>query len=140
MAKLVTLIISSESETKYFKDILEMYGFRVSAHSGNISQSKISSDERPDLIVIDLQRDLEAGLQLPATIAGQTGLKGVPMLGLVPSREVLRQAVADGYTSCLLMPTGIPDLCAAFRPFIGSGKFVGAKDGGNSYQGISVPS
>jgi CheY-like chemotaxis protein len=140
MAKLVTLVIPSASETKYFKDILEMRGFRVSTHSGIALQGKIGGDERPDLIVVDLQRDLETGLLLPATIAGQAGHKGIPIFGLVPSREVLRQAAANGYASGLLMPTTIPEMCAAFRPFIGDGRFVGAEAGGRTYQGISVPS
>lgn len=140
MTKLVTLIIPSASETKYFKDILEMRGFRVSAHSSIDSQSKYGGEERPDLIVVDLQRDLEAGLQLPKAIARQAGLKGIPMLGLVPSREVLRQAIANGYASCLPMPTAIPDLCAVFRPFVGNGTFVGVEAGGGNYQGISAPS
>ncbi len=140
MTKLVTLIIPSASETKYFKDILEMRGFRVSAHPGIVSQGNFVGEEQPDLIVVDLQRDFEAGLHLPAAIAGQSGLKGVPMLGLVPSREVLRQAVANGYASCLLMPATIPELRAAFQPFIGNGTFAGAETGGDAYQGISAPS
>ncbi|MCZ6862249.1 MAG: hypothetical protein O7I42_18580, partial [Alphaproteobacteria bacterium] len=121
MAKLVALIISSDSETKFFKDVLEMRGFRVSTHSDIESMSDSVGDERPDLIVVDLQRNLDAGLRLPTGNAWQAGLGDVPMLGLVPSPEVLRQALANGYTSCLLMPTVILELWAAFRPFIGNG-------------------
>ncbi len=98
-----------------------MRGFRVSTHYDIESMSDFVGDERPDLIVVDLQRDLKAGLQLPTGIVWQTGLGDIPMLGLVHSPEVLRQALANGYTSCLLMPTVILELWAAFRPFIGNG-------------------
>ena len=121
MAKLVALIISSDSETKFFKDVLEMRGFRVSTHYDIESMSDFVGDERPDLIVVDLQRNLDAGLRLPTGNAWQAGLGDIPLLGLVHSPEVLRQALANGYTSCLLMPTVILELWAAFRPFIGNG-------------------
>ena len=73
MAKTVLIVEDNELNMKLFHDLLDAHGYRTLQTRNGIEALKIAREQRPDLILMDIQLPEVSGLEVTQVAEGRRG-------------------------------------------------------------------
>jgi DNA-binding response OmpR family regulator len=120
----VVVLDDSDNLRQMLSLALETAGFDVVAASTQLDLQRYLVDNRPDALVIDLQRSAADGLDLLTRMRARQSLRGVPILFLAGSdaEDFRYQAISAGADWFGLRPLGMIELQNRVSELIRSGR------------------
>jgi two-component system, cell cycle response regulator DivK len=129
MSKTVLIVEDNDLNMKLFNDLLEARGYRVlKARSGHDVLS-ITRENRPDLILMDIQLPEISGLDVIGWLKDDPELKSIPIIAITAfamkgDEERIRQGGCEGYLS---KPITVPLFLKTVAQFLGDDAQTGAR-------------
>ena len=104
MAKKVLIVEDNELNMKLFRDLLEAHGYQTLESRDGIEALKVARDERPDLILMDIQLPEVSGLEVAKWIKEDESLKNIPIIAVTAfamkgDEEKIREGGCEAYIS-----------------------------------------
>jgi two-component system, cell cycle response regulator DivK len=121
MAKTILIVEDNELNMKLFNDLLEARGYRVLQTTSGHEVLKIARDERPDLILMDIQLPEISGLDVTSHLKDDPELRAIPVIAITAfamkgDEERIRKGGCEGYLS---KPISIPKFLETVQKFAG---------------------
>jgi two-component system cell cycle response regulator DivK len=82
MTKKVLIVEDNELNMKLFRDLLEAHGYRTLESRDGVEALRLARDERPDLILMDIQLPEISGLEVAKWIKEDEELKTIPIIAV----------------------------------------------------------
>jgi len=82
MTKTVLIVEDNELNMKLFADLLEAEGYRVLRSGEGVAGFQIARQERPDLIVMDIQLPAISGLEVTGWLKEDLELAHIPVVAV----------------------------------------------------------
>ena len=110
MPKKVLIVEDNELNMKLFRDLLEAHGYQTIESRDGVEALKVARDERPDLILMDIQLPEVSGLEVAKWIKEDESLKSIPIIAVTAfamkgDEEKIREGGCEGY---LAKPISLP--------------------------------
>ena len=104
MTKKVLIVEDNELNMKLFHDLLEAQGYETLQTREGLQALSIARDNRPDLILMDIQLPEVSGLQVTQWIKSDEELKHIPVIAITAfamkgDEEKIRQGGCEAYLS-----------------------------------------
>ena len=102
MPKTVLVVEDNELNMKLFHDLLVAHGYEVLQTSDGIDALKIARENRPDLILMDIQLPEVSGLEVTKWIKEDEDLKEIPVVAVTAfamkgDEEKIRNGGCEAY-------------------------------------------
>jgi two-component system cell cycle response regulator DivK len=102
MPKKVLIVEDNELNMKLFRDLLEAHGYQTIESRDGVEALKVARDERPDLILMDIQLPEVSGLEVAKWIKEDESLKSIPIIAVTAfamkgDEEKIREGGCEGY-------------------------------------------
>ena len=102
MAKTVLIVEDNELNMKLFHDLLEAHGFKTLQTRDGMEALKLARDQRPDLILMDIQLPEVSGLEVTKWIKEDDNLKHIPVVAVTAfamrgDEEKIREGGCEDY-------------------------------------------
>lgn len=102
MAKTVLIVEDNELNMKLFHDLLEARGYNILQTSEAMEALRIAREQRPDLILMDIQLPEVSGLEVTKWIKDDDELKSIPIIAVTAfamkgDEEKIRSGGCEGY-------------------------------------------
>ncbi|MCA3585647.1 MAG: response regulator [Methylocystis sp.] len=122
MAKTVLIVEDNELNMKLFNDLLEARGYRVLQTSSGHAVLAMARDNRPDVILMDIQLPEISGLDVIEWLKDDSQLRSIPVIAITAfamkgDEERIRAKGCDGYLS---KPISIPRFLETVQQFAGA--------------------
>lgn len=100
--KTVLVVEDNELNMKLFHDLLEAHGYDILQTKDGMEALKIARDERPDLILMDIQLPEVSGLEVTKWIKEDDSLKEIPVVAVTAfamkgDEEKIREGGCEAY-------------------------------------------
>ncbi len=82
MSKSVLIVEDNELNMKLFNDLLEAHGYATLQTRDGLSALKIARDQRPDLIIMDIQLPEVSGLEVTKWLKEDDSLRDIPVIAV----------------------------------------------------------
>jgi two-component system cell cycle response regulator DivK len=104
MAKTVMIVEDNELNMKLFNDLLRAHGYRTMPMRNGYEALDALKEERPDLIIMDIQLPEISGLEVTRRIKQDQNLRDIPVIAVTAfamkgDEERIRQGGCEGYLS-----------------------------------------
>ena len=102
MGKKVLVVEDNELNLKLFQDLLEAHGYdTVKTQDGSLAYDLIKQ-EKPDLIIMDIQLPQISGLDIIAQVKADSDLKDIPVIAVTAfamrgDEEKIMDSGCEGY-------------------------------------------
>ena len=102
MGKTVLIVEDNELNMKLFHDLLEAHGYATLQTRDGMEALKIARQERPDLILMDIQLPEVSGLEVTKWIKEDDELKKIPVIAVTAfamkgDEEKIREGGCEDY-------------------------------------------
>jgi two-component system cell cycle response regulator DivK len=102
MPKKVLIVEDNELNMKLFRDLLEAHGYQTLESRDGIEALRVARDERPDLILMDIQLPEVSGLEVAKWIKEDEQLRSIPIIAVTAfamkgDEEKIREGGCEGY-------------------------------------------
>ncbi len=102
MPKKVLIVEDNELNMKLFRDLLEAHGYQTIESRDGVEALKVARDERPDLILMDIQLPEVSGLEVAKWIKEDETLKSIPIIAVTAfamkgDEEKIREGGCEAY-------------------------------------------
>ncbi len=102
MPKKVLIVEDNELNMKLFRDLLEAHGYQTIESRDGVEALKVARDERPDLILMDIQLPEVSGLEVAKWIKEDESLNNIPIIAVTAfamkgDEEKIREGGCEGY-------------------------------------------
>jgi len=102
MAKTVLIVEDNELNMKLFNDLLEAHGYNTLKTRDGIQALSIARDNRPDLILMDIQLPEVSGLEVTKWLKEDETLRSIPVIAVTAfamkgDEEKIRQGGCEDY-------------------------------------------
>ena len=119
--KTVMIIEDNELNMKLFNDLLQAQGYNTVQSMDGKNVLKLVRQNRPDLILMDVQLPGVSGVELTKVLKADAELKTIPIIAVTAfamkgDEEKIREGGCDGYLS---KPISIPIFLETIAKFIG---------------------
>jgi two-component system cell cycle response regulator DivK len=120
MGHRVLIVEDNELNMKLFHDLLEASGMEILQTRNGTDALKVAKQERPDLIVMDIQLPEMSGLEVTERIKSDPDLKPIPVIAVTAfamkgDEERIRAAGCEAYLS---KPISIDRFIATVKQFL----------------------
>ncbi|RAH99328.1 two-component system response regulator [Acuticoccus sediminis] len=120
MAHRVLIVEDNELNMKLFHDLLEASGMEILETRNGIDALKVAKEQRPDLIVMDIQLPEMSGLEVTEQIKSDPDLKPIPVIAVTAfamkgDEERIRAAGCEAYLS---KPISIDRFISTIKSFL----------------------
>jgi len=100
--KTVLIVEDNELNMKLFHDLLEAHGYNIIGTRDGMEALKIARDQRPDLILMDIQLPEVSGLEVTKWIKEDDRLKSIPVIAVTAfamkgDEEKIREGGCEAY-------------------------------------------
>lgn len=100
--KTVLVVEDNELNMKLFHDLLEAHGYDILQTKDGMEALKLARDERPDLILMDIQLPEVSGLEVTKWIKEDENLKEIPVVAVTAfamkgDEEKIREGGCEAY-------------------------------------------
>ena len=100
--KTILIVEDNELNMKLFRDLLEAHGYQTIESRDGVEALKVARDERPDLILMDIQLPEVSGLEVAKWIKEDESLKSIPIIAVTAfamkgDEEKIREGGCEGY-------------------------------------------
>lgn len=102
--KRVLIVEDNELNMKLFHDLLEAHGYITLQTRDGMDALRIAREERPDLILMDIQLPEVSGLEVTRWLKEDADLKSIPVIAVTAfamkgDEEKIRQGGCEDYIS-----------------------------------------
>ncbi len=102
MAKKVLIVEDNELNMKLFRDLLEAHGYKTLESRDGVEALRVAREERPDLILMDIQLPEVSGLEVAKWIKEDDNLKRIPIIAVTAfamkgDEEKIREGGCEAY-------------------------------------------
>ena len=120
MAKTVLIVEDNELNMKLFHDVVEAHGYHTLRTRDGLEAVSLARDNRPDLIIMDIQLQGVSGLEVTQMIKSDGELKDIPILAVTAfamrgDDDRILGGRCEGY---IAKPIRIDELVGAVRKFL----------------------
>lgn len=121
MAKTVLIVEDNELNMKLFHDLLEAHGFSTLQTRTGIEALKLARENRPDLILMDIQLPEVSGLEVTKWIKEDESIASIPVVAVTAfamkgDEERIRQGGCEAYIS---KPISVSKFLETVKSFLG---------------------
>jgi len=104
MPKKILIVEDNELNMKLFRDLLEAHGYETLQTREGLQALKIAREERPDLILMDIQLPEVSGLDVTKWIKEDEELSSIPVIAVTAfamkgDEERIREGGCEAYIS-----------------------------------------
>jgi len=122
MPKKVLIVEDNELNMKLFRDLLEAHGYQTIESRDGVEALKVARDERPDLILMDIQLPEVSGLEVTKWLKDDQDLKRIPVVAVTAfamkgDEERIREGGCEAYLS---KPISVGKFIETVRHFLGN--------------------
>jgi two-component system cell cycle response regulator DivK len=119
--KTVLIVEDNELNMKLFHDLLDAHGYQTLQTRNGMDALKLARDQRPDLILMDIQLPEVSGLEVTKWLKEDDELRRIPVVAVTAfamkgDEERIRQGGCEAYIS---KPISVGTLIDTVRRFIG---------------------
>jgi len=120
MSKTVLIVEDNELNMKLFHDLLESQGYTTLQTRDGIEALKLARENRPDLILMDIQLPEVSGLEVAKWIKEDEALKAIPIIAVTAfamkgDEEKIRQGGCEAY---LAKPISVSEFIEIVQQFL----------------------
>jgi len=120
MAKKILIVEDNELNMKLFNDLLQAHGYDTLQTKDGREALKLAQDNRPDLILMDIQLPEISGLDITKMIKADDDLKETPVIAVTAfamkgDEEKIREGGCDGY---IAKPISVPNFLETVAKFL----------------------
>lgn len=120
MAKTVLIVEDNELNMKLFHDLLEAHGYEILQTRDGIEALKIARQERPDLILMDIQLPEVSGLEVTKWLKEDDNLRHIPVIAVTAfamkgDEEKIREGGCEAY---IAKPISVSHFLETVRKFL----------------------
>jgi two-component system, cell cycle response regulator DivK len=117
----VLIVEDNELNMKLFHDLLDAHGYRTLQTRNGMDALKMAREERPDLILMDIQLPEVSGLEVTKWLKDDEGLRDIPVVAVTAfamkgDEERIRQGGCEAYIS---KPISIGTFLDTVRRYLG---------------------
>ncbi|CTQ54103.1 Polar-differentiation response regulator DivK [Roseibium album] len=121
MAKTVLIVEDNELNMKLFHDLLEAHGYNTLQTRTGIEALQLARENRPDLILMDIQLPEVSGLEVTKWIKEDENIAAIPVIAVTAfamkgDEERIRQGGCEAYIS---KPISVAKFLETVRTFLG---------------------
>ncbi|MCQ8185543.1 response regulator [Parvularcula maris] len=100
--KTILVVEDNELNMKLFHDLLEVQGYRIVQTGRGTEAYQLVKDERPDLIIMDIQLPEKSGLEVTKELKADPEIRDIPVIAVTAfamrdDEERIRAAGCDDY-------------------------------------------
>jgi len=121
VSKTVMIVEDNELNMKLFHDLLDAHGYRTLQTRNGMEALKLAREQRPDLILMDIQLPEVSGLEVTKWLKDDEALCDIPVIAVTAfamkgDEERIRQGGCEAYIS---KPISIATFLDAVRRHLG---------------------
>ena len=121
MTKTVLIVEDNELNMKLFHDLLHAHGYHTLQTRDGMEALAIAREQRPDLILMDIQLPEVSGLEVTKWLKEDDQLRGIPVVAVTAfamkgDEERIREGGCEAYIS---KPISVATFLDTVRNFIG---------------------
>jgi two-component system cell cycle response regulator DivK len=121
VAKTVLIVEDNELNMKLFHDLLDAHGYKTLQTRSGIEALKIAREQRPDLILMDIQLPEVSGLEVTRWLKDDEELREIPVIAVTAfamkgDEQRIRQGGCEAYIS---KPISIGTFLETVRRYLG---------------------
>jgi two-component system cell cycle response regulator DivK len=121
MSKTVMIVEDNELNMKLFHDLLDAHGYRTLQTRNGMEALRLAREQRPDLILMDIQLPEVSGLEVTKWLKDDETLCDIPVIAVTAfamkgDEERIRQGGCEAYIS---KPISIATFLDAVRRHLG---------------------
>ncbi|PVB63451.1 response regulator [Labrenzia sp. 011] len=121
MAKTVLIVEDNELNMKLFHDLLEAHGYNTLQTRTGIEALELARENRPDLILMDIQLPEVSGLEVTKWIKEDENISSIPVIAVTAfamkgDEERIRQGGCEAYIS---KPISVAKFLETVRGYLG---------------------
>ena len=118
--KTVLVVEDNDLNMKLFHDVLEAHGYNVLQAKDGMEGLRMAREERPDLILMDIQLPDVSGLEVTKWLKDDETLKSIPVIAITAfamagDKEKILEGGCDAY---LVKPISIPNFLQTVERFV----------------------
>lgn len=121
-AKRILIVEDDELNRKFLHDLLEIHGYRtITAEEGNVVL-RLARENRPDLILMDLQLPDVSGFDTVRQLKGEAETRAIPIVAVTAFAQIGddRKALASGCDGYVAKPIMLHPFLAMVKRFLGT--------------------
>ena len=104
MPKTVLIVEDNELNMKLFHDLLDAHGYRTLQTRNGMDALRLAREQRPDLILMDIQLPEVSGLEVTRWLKDDEDLREIPVIAVTAfamkgDEERIRQGGCEAYIS-----------------------------------------
>jgi two-component system cell cycle response regulator DivK len=121
MGKTVLIVEDNELNMKLFHDLLDAHGYRTLQTRNGMEVLQLAREQRPDLILMDIQLPEVSGLEVTKWLKDDETLRDIPVIAVTAfamkgDEERIRQGGCEAYIS---KPISIAMFLDTVRRYLG---------------------
>ena len=121
MSKTVMIVEDNELNMKLFRDLIEAHGYRTVQTRSGLTAMDLAREERPDLILMDIQLPEISGLDVTRQLKADEELRGIPVIAVTAfamkgDEERIREGGCEAYIS---KPISVTRFIDTIKTFLG---------------------
>ena len=121
VAKTVLIVEDNELNMKLFHDLLDAHGYKTLQTRSGMEALKIAREQRPDLILMDIQLPEVSGLEVTRWLKDDEELREIPVIAVTAfamkgDEERIREGGCEAYLS---KPISVTHFLDTIRRFLG---------------------
>lgn len=120
MSKRILIVEDNELNKKLFRDLLEANGYATLHTSDGLKVLEMARENKPDLILMDIQLPEVSGLEITSWLKNDPTLKTIPVVALTAfamkgDEEKILAGGCEGYIS---KPISVTTFLATVKKFV----------------------
>ena len=119
MPKTILIVEDNELNMKLFHDLLESQGYNILQTRNGVEALKIARDQKPDLILMDIQLPEVSGLEVTKWIKEDDDIRHIPVIAVTAfamkgDEEKFRNGGCEAYIAKPISVNGFLETVARF--------------------------
>ncbi len=120
MSKTILIVEDNDLNMKLFNDLLQAHGYNTLQTKDGREVIKLAQENRPDLILMDIQLPEISGLEITKVIKADEDLKDIPVIAVTAfamkgDEEKIREGGCEGY---IAKPISVPNFLETVAKFL----------------------
>ena len=120
MSKTILIVEDNDLNMKLFNDLLQAHGYNTIQTKDGREVVKLAQENRPDLILMDIQLPEISGLEITKVIKADDELKTIPVIAVTAfamkgDEEKIRGGGCEGY---IAKPISVPSFLETVAKFL----------------------
>jgi len=120
MAKTILIVEDNDLNMKLFNDLLQAHGYKTVQTMDGRDVIQLCREQRPDLIIMDIQLPEISGLEVTKMLKADDDLKDIPVIAVTAfamkgDEEKIRAGGCEGY---IAKPISVPTFLDTVARFL----------------------